>query len=325
MKVSVALCTYNGERYIEEQITSILNQSIKPDEIVICDDNSTDRTIQLAKGILVNSTIEFKIEVNNTNMGVVENFQKAIELTKGDIIFLSDQDDIWNTKKIELIKNEFEKDKSCMLTFTDAYLVNSKREKLGVNLWDTLEFSDQMLKNSDLLDILLNRCIVTGATMAIKRELFNNVKPFQNSWIHDGWLAINAPLYGTVKAIKTPLIEYRQHNNNVIGATKVNYFERVKKYFENISILDNVRNNRYNRYKTFYDFNSEKLDNEIKGDISECIAFWDNMRKMSNVHFLKGLVIIVTNTFRGNYKRYYTGLRGAIRDVVYLFTRMVVK
>lgn len=318
MKTSVAICTYNGEKYIEEQLISILNQSIKPDEIVICDDNSTDNTIQLAEKILITSSIKFRIETNQTNLGVIKNFEKAIGLTSGDIIFLSDQDDIWLTNKIKTILYEFSKDPDCVLAFTDADLVNYKRGKLGVKLWETLKYSHNESDKNSFHNILLNRCVVTGATMAIKRELFNNVKPFKESWIHDGWLAINAPLYGTVKAIKAPLIEYRQHENNVIGATSLKFIERVKKYYQNIGILEKVRRDRYSRYKTFYDFNYSKLDDDMKIKIKECIEFWSDMKRIESFGLTKGLLTIFKNIINGNYKKYYTGLRGACRDLLYI-------
>jgi len=325
MKISVVVCTYNGEKFIKEQLKSILEQSLKPNEIIICDDKSKDNTVIEAKKILKFYDVPYRIEINKENLGVVKNFEKAIDLTTGDVIFLSDQDDIWNKKKIELTIKEFDKDKSCVMVFSDAKLVNEKREKIGANLWETLNFSIEQFKNNNFLSILLNRCVVTGATMAIKRELFDKTKPFQSFWIHDGWLAINAPLYGSIKAIEKPLIEYRQHNNNVIGAVKQNSFARLKKYLKNIKTLEDTREIRLNRYKIFYEFNFKKLDFKTKNEVLECIKFWTDMVKLKKSRLGNGILIILANLKNKNYKKYYTGLRGAIRDIVYLFFRKVDK
>lgn len=321
MKISVALCTYNGEKYIGEQIQSILEQSKKPDEIILCDDGSIDKTVVIAKSILEYSGIRHRIEVNATNLGVVKNFQKAISLTSGDIIFLSDQDDVWNKEKIEAIMEEFEKDKSCIMVFSDADLVNENRRKMGVKLWSTLNFSIKEFESESFLSILLKRCVVTGATMAIKRELFNYTIPFPDSWLHDGWLAINASVYGRVRAIDKPLIEYRQHGNNVIGAMKLNSIARLRKYIKHISILEHEREIRVNRYNMFYRFNSNKLDQDIKNKVLECIKFWADMKKLKEFNLCKGIIIILSNLRNGNYKKYYTGIRGAIRDIAYLFLK----
>lgn len=321
MKVSVVLCSYNGEDYIEEQLKSIVHQSIKPDEIIVCDDGSTDNTVSIASKILSEAGIDYRIEINEMNVGVTKNFERGIELATGDIIFLSDQDDIWNYEKIKTIKQEFEKDKSCIMVFTDAELVDKKRKKLGIKLWETLHFSKQMLDNCDFMDILLNRCIVTGATMAFRKELFDKIKPFPEYWLHDGWIAINAPLHGRVKAIEIPLIEYRQHGKNVIGASKSTLVGGIKKYFYNIRNIEIIREQRYNRYKVFYDFNAGILEKNIKDKVVNCLEFWHEMKELNSIGMIKGLETICTNYINGNYKKYYTGVRGAIRDILYLVYR----
>jgi hypothetical protein len=161
--------------------------------------------------------------------------------------------------------------------------------------------------------------------MAIKRELFDKVKPFQTSWIHDGWLAINASLFGSIRAIEKPLIEYRQHSNNVIGAIKLNSFARLKKYLRNIKILEDEREIRISRYKIFYEFNSERLDSKTKNEVLECIKFWTDMKKLKKSSLGSGVLIILTNLKNQNYKKYYTGIRGAVRDIAYLFFRKAEK
>lgn len=321
MRISVVICTYNGEMYIHEQIESIINQTLKPDEIILCDDSSKDATVNIAQRLLVNSGIQYKIEINNMTLGVVKNFEKAIGITTGDVIFLSDQDDVWCANKIELLFKEFEKNASAVMVFSDAFIVDEKRTKTGTHLWETLDFSFQQFKIRDFIEMLLNRCIVTGATMAVKRELYNVSIPFNSSWVHDGWMAIHAPLFGDVVAVNKPLIEYRQHKNNLIGAQKVDLAGKAIRYILNIKKLETVRETRRNRYKAFYDFNTDKIDDVNKKKILSCIEFWNEMTMLKSQIFIKSFPIIFKNIFNKNYQNYYTGLRGAFRDIIYMFFR----
>lgn len=321
MKISVALCTYNGEKYIEEQLRSIINQTIKPDEIILCDDISKDNTINIAREVLEESDVNYYIKVNENNLGVTQNFQRAIELTKGDIIFLCDQDDIWVKNKIEIILKEFVADPAVVMIFTDAELINDRKENLKMSLWETLNFSKECLEEKTFINILLNRCVVTGATMAFRRHLFEKLKPFPDCWLHDGWLAINSSCYGTVKAINQPLIKYRQHEHNVIGASKLSLTGKVKQYLINIKKLEDIRSQRYNRYKKFLDFNSEVLGLKMKSNVRDCVAFWRDMERLKKSNLFYGCLIITINLFNGHYKKYYTGVVGAVRDIVYLIRK----
>ena len=109
MRISVVMATYNGEKYIEEQIKSILNQKRLPDEIIINDDGSKDKTLEILKKYVNEySNIEWKVNKNVYNLGYIKNFLKAIYDSTGDIIILSDQDDIWSTEKTSIIQSYFE-------------------------------------------------------------------------------------------------------------------------------------------------------------------------------------------------------------------------
>ena len=127
MKISVVITTYNGSKYLYDQINSILNQTHLPNEIIVSDDNSEDNTLDIINSFKSNSLI--KINQNFKRLGFVKNFEKAISLTSGDLIFLSDQDDFWESHKIEFILNKFKNDKSIFLTINNATLTDSKLKK----------------------------------------------------------------------------------------------------------------------------------------------------------------------------------------------------
>ena len=115
--ISVILCTYNGEKYIKKQIDSILMQSVCPDEIIICDDNSTDRTCEIINNINDKRII---LHCNKNNYGVTRNFSNGLMLCNGEYIFLSDQDDVWEHDKVEKMLRIFQQNKDTNLIFTDA-------------------------------------------------------------------------------------------------------------------------------------------------------------------------------------------------------------
>ena len=122
MKISVALCTYNGAKYIEEQIKSILNQTYVVNEIVIGDDKSTDNTLDIIKNLLINSNIDLNIIENENNLGFKKNFYNTISRCKGDIIFFSDQDDVWDNNKVKKTIEIFQQNPNALLVFSNAYV-----------------------------------------------------------------------------------------------------------------------------------------------------------------------------------------------------------
>ena len=124
MKCSVALCTYNGAKYIEEQIRSILDQTLPVDEIVVCDDGSTDETPQIVEEIAKDVSVDIHVYRNDNNLGVCANFQKAVDLCQGDIVFLSDQDDIWYPHKVKTIVDWFDNNPNKSVVFSNADLID---------------------------------------------------------------------------------------------------------------------------------------------------------------------------------------------------------
>ncbi|MDQ3374150.1 MAG: glycosyltransferase [Acidobacteriota bacterium] len=123
--LSVALCTYNGEKYIVEQLDSIAMQSVTVDEVVICDDVSTDNTVKLVQDYTFTAPYNVRLFINETNLGSTRNFEKALSLCNGDIIFLCDQDDVWMPHKVETIKNYLDNNPAKNVVFTNAFIVNA--------------------------------------------------------------------------------------------------------------------------------------------------------------------------------------------------------
>lgn len=206
IKISVCLAAYNGEKYIESQISSIMNQLNQGDELIIVNDYSTDRTIEIVESI---QDTRIKIINNKINLGIVKSFEKSIANASGNIIFLSDQDDIWIQNKVERVIAEFEKDVAITLVITDALLINTDGELISNSFFKELGgFSSGFIAN-----LIKNK--YHGCTIAFKKEMRTFILPFPtNLAMHDIWIGMCNVLYGKTFYIDEPLIQYRRHGGN---------------------------------------------------------------------------------------------------------------
>lgn len=222
LKISIALCTYDGAKFLAEQLNSFLKQTRLPDELVVGDDCSNDKTVQIIEDFAKIAPFPVRLEINKKNLGSTKNFEQTILHCTGDLIFLSDQDDVWLPKKIEKVAAEFEKSDKIGMVFSDAELVGENLELLGCNLWDfsfTIE-EQRKVKQKKILEVLIDRNVVTGATMAFRarfRESFSPIPVTIPLIIHDGWIALVSAAKADIVAINEPLIKYRQHGKQQLG------------------------------------------------------------------------------------------------------------
>src|ERR1041384_7767563 len=224
MKISVAMCTYNGADFLPAQLESILVQSRKPDQIVICDDGSTDETRALLQKFEKQSPDVILLRFNKTNLGSIKNFEQAIRMCSGEIIALSDQDDVWRPDKLQLIEQAFTKS-STGLVFSDADIVDENLKPLNRRMWNEVGFDAhkrKLLRNARALEVLATGWTVTGATMAFRSQFMKICLPVPDgiAMIHDGWIALAIAAVADVVAIDEPLIQYPPHERQQIGAPK---------------------------------------------------------------------------------------------------------
>lgn len=245
MMLSVALCTYNGERYIREQIESILNQTIPVDEIVICDDGSTDNTLSLVNSYCL-KTPKIKVYQNSEKLGVSKNFNKAVSLCRGDIVFFSDQDDIWYPNKVSTIINYFESNPNIDVVFSDADLIDTKGNVLsGIpnTLWEyTFNSNDRKLFQSNLkLECFLAGNHTTGATMAIRRSFYIDngfLHLCNDEMLHDYAVTLIAAEKKRIGMIENKLIGYRIHAAQTCGLFNDTSQDYVKKTYYSIYVIN---------------------------------------------------------------------------------------
>ncbi len=234
--ISVAMCTYNGERYIEQQLASILSQTRKPQEVVICDDCSSDNTIRIIKQFASITEITIKLIENSINIGSTKNFENAIQLCSGDIIVLSDQDDVWEANKLQVVYDVYISHPDMSLVFTDGYVVDHELNYMGYKLFDYVKFNKR-IKNEFIMknefEVLLNNSLVTGATIAFNSKYKNIICPIPLNWVHDYWISLVLAGIGQVYYIDKPLIKYRQHNSQQIGIRRHNCIKNIFSKYTN--------------------------------------------------------------------------------------------
>lgn len=218
MKISIALCTCNGSKYLIDQLESLKNQTLQADEIVVCDDGSTDNTIEILNRY--KDILNIKIFINEVNLGVTKNFEKAISLCTGDIIFLCDQDDIWEKDKIEKMSKIFD-DKQIGIAFCNGKLINEENKQIkNCTLWNVFGV-DNIDKENFTIDFLINKYIFTGIAMAFRDNLKKYILPISKNAVHDEWIGIIGSYFSKVFFMQKCLVNYRIHKNQQIGVYSV--------------------------------------------------------------------------------------------------------
>lgn len=218
---SIALCTYNGEAFLREQLDSFSTQTRLPDELVVCDDGSTDGTMDLLADYATAAPFGVSVYRNPAKLGSTHNFARAVSLCQGDIIFLADQDDIWRPDKIHAVTAAFVRHPTSGLVFSNAALVDSSRKPLGRQLWRSVGIELSRIGGTELIDLfplLCHEYMITGATLAFRKQYLPAILPIADGWMHDGWIAFIVSAFTHAVAIDQELIEYRQHRGQQIGA-----------------------------------------------------------------------------------------------------------
>lgn len=234
LTLGVGLITYNGLKYLPQQLESIVSQSRAVDHIVVSDDRSTDGTWEFLETWAKNSPIRVTLIRNEQQLGLGRNFEQAVAAVEADIVFSSDQDDIWFPEKAASMAAVFERDPEVLLVHTDATLVDAQGKDMGTTLLGELELSDlerEAISKGNAFEVYCRRNVVTGATAAFRRSLLDLARPLPASLYHDAWLALMAAAIGKVQLLDTPMIAYRQHGANLVGVKKLGPVAKLRRFW----------------------------------------------------------------------------------------------
>ena len=312
MRLSVAMCTYNGERFVAEQLRSIFEQSRRVDEIVVSDDGSTDATLdEVRKTLAAYPGIAPELRVlAGERLGIVRNFARAIDACTGDIIFLSDQDDLWLPDKVEEMAALFERDPDALLACSDAHLVDGNLAPLGRSQFQMVRMTDGLrrsLEGPEGFEVLLRRNVVTGATVAFRKSLLELALPFPDCWLHDEWLAIMAAAGGGLRLVAKPLVLYRQHGSNQCGMKPEPLANQIAQASAKAPEHFGVR--RMRRVM-------ERLgnpDGRRKKHLESALEFQEERMRLPSSRVIRAFTI---GLMALNYWRYADGARSAVKDML---------
>lgn len=251
IKTSVALCTFNGEKYIEQLLESLLKQTLKPDEIVICDDCSTDRTVEMIYNFFSNNQLNYTLVINQNNIGFFNNFKKAVSLCTGDIVFLCDQDDVWEETKIACLIDIMSSNSHILSLTTNIRLIDEQGQyilpnrKDGDNPFFKKSHFEVDQKNNDLYKVSLRTVlchnIAPGCSQVVRKSIIKDIMKFERSahdWVFNQIAAFRDGAYYYDK----PLTRYRYHKHQTIGIPNYYYcmitnkkWDRLLSYYKEIA------------------------------------------------------------------------------------------
>ena len=227
--ISVAMTTRSGEAFLAEQLQSLAKQSRLPDELVVCDDDSTDGTVGVIESFARAAPFPVKLFVNKPALGVHQNFARALELASGELVFLCDQDDVWHAGKLARFEAAFS-DARVGLVFGDARVVEQNLSPRGYTVWDTLHFGralQERVQNGCGFEVLLRHCFVAGALLAVRSSLRPMILPIPDQlWAYDAWIAIVAAAISKTAIVTEPVNDYRQHGNQQLGGQRKGPWQR---------------------------------------------------------------------------------------------------
>lgn len=326
-KISVAMCTYNGALYLREQLESIAAQTYPPDELVVCDDQSTDATREIITAFAEAAPFPVHLHVNDKNLGSTKNFERAIGFTRGDVIALADQDDVWLSEKLAKLESCFRREPNVGLVFTDAEVVDQDLKPLGYRLWDSVgldEAQRRLMRTGRALDVLLPGWSVTGATLAFRAKFKNLVLDFPTNLdlIHDGWIALLIASVAKIAFIEEPLIKYRQHVRQQIGAKQrttgevepaglrgiKNAMSRTNSYDQMIAIGTQARKRLAERGRDYQSSQSlAKLDDRLMHLRTRAALPEKKLSRVGSV---------VSELMSRRYHLYANGFRSALKDLL---------
>lgn len=277
-KIDILLATYNGEKYLKEQLDSILNQTYSNFRLIISDDCSNDNTKHILEEYKQKDN-RIEVYYQNENLGYVKNFEFLLEKVENEIYALSDQDDIWLPKKLEKYIENMESNNSD-LVFGDLIVVDEKGQEINKSFWKLKGFSKKIKKDKNYKGLQLNNYI-TGCTILSKKEFLKYILPLPEAKyiIHDYWISIVVSAKGKISHIDKPYIKYRQHSNNQVGyktkSEELESIEEIRKLFIDVKI---EHFEIFEKYETLFDEKTRDIN-------KKALKYYKKLKQLKNINF----------------------------------------
>ena len=276
-KIDILLATYNGEEYIKEQIDSILNQTYSNFRLLISDDNSTDKTLEIIRDYEKKDD-RIKVFENKENNGVIKNFEFLLKQVDSDLYMLSDQDDVWYENKIEETYRKLKED-DADLVFTDLEVVDENLNTIYSSMNNYKGLTNKINKTIGSYKLVYLYNVITGCTILSKKKFIKDILPLPNdtkNLLHDMWIGLVIALKGKISYLNKTTIKYRQHGTNEIGTKKVssemNSIKEIRDHFINVKV------ELFSEYLKYSDIFPE----EIKKENEEALNYYKMLEKKHN-------------------------------------------
>lgn len=312
------MATFNGEKFLSQQLNSFLTQERKPDELVVCDDCSTDNTYGILLKFKKLCEFDVKIIKNTEKLGVGNNFEKAVKNCNGDIILFSDQDDVWLPNKIKVIENYFIKNSHIDFLISNAEIVDSQLNTLGYTLWQQRKFNRHFQEEYELGNeyyVMIRRDITTGMVSAFRKDIITNLPLIPPNISHDSWyLPLAAALGRRGGLIKFPIVKYRQHHLQLYGALKGNIKKKIKLLLHSNNNTINIKILLLSNYLDFL-LKQPKVDNTIIQITNSVLKHYNYKLRIYAIPKYKRIFYIFAALFNLNYLR-YSNINSIIYDIL---------
>jgi glycosyltransferase involved in cell wall biosynthesis len=323
------MCTFNGERFVGAQLESILSQTCPPDEIIVCDDCSQDGTVGIVRSIAKEHSVEMQIVQNEKRLGYLDNFESAIKCTAGDLIFLSDQDDVWFPDKVGSMVPAFTQNPEVVLAYSDAVLTDVELRPTGETMFSRRK-GMQLGKAQSVRQ--LGRAVgFNGPVVAFHSRLKPFViplSPLSKQWGHDHWISFIAYAVGSTCVIDRPLLYYRRHGKNAGGDAELDgglthqwqvvrrlyigpteYGERRRGWEDMVARLRQIKEQNLPGTRP------GKLD-ELLAEAEACLMFARTRESIKRRRRWARLPLAFRSLVSGQYRRHARGMKSLIQDVV---------
>lgn len=312
-KISIALAAYKGAEYIAGQLQSLFNQTRQPDEIVISDDSPDDATYQAVEPYLPNKTVRYFH--NASPLGITRNFEQAIKLCSGDVIFLCDQDDVWLPGKVRQMSEILLSDDNIDAVFCNSTLVNSQLENLDQTLWQLRKFTPAMQKkvrSGQALEVFLKRVCCSSHNLAFKRRALEYLLPFPElaPFYPDTWIGLSCAAPEKISLIDEVLTLYRihEHNQSTPGADSILSARKARN--SNAALRNSLLTGEIMRRQ------SGTLNGSQQKMLQKFAAFHAQRSQYSS-NILLRMFQIQQQFFRARYCRFANGIKTAIADWIF--------
>ena len=316
------MATFDGARFVDEQLSSIANQTRRPDELVVCDDASRDDTAERVERFAASAPFEVRLERNSTRLTSSPNFEKAVSMATGDLIFLADQDDVWFPQKVETLSDVLEENPTVGAVFSNARIADADLRPLQMNLWKALFFTPrerEQVRRGSAVEVFLKHVVAAGTTMAFRgsyRDLVLPLPPLRDC--HDAWIAFLIAAVADFHILDRDLVTYRIHGKNQFGLHELTLREQFAEARKQVDV------GAFRYAIDFFSAARERLVAQcdprlgvgvrtlelIDEKIGHCMV-----REEMSPRLLRRIPRILGEALHGRYSRYSYGIKSIAQDV----------